>query len=87
MVSDAPVQVRHGQKIVEVVSSQINKGEAVRRSLVDLGNKLVVCAGDDRTDESMFSLEEGDQILTIKVGVGPTLARYRAADVAAFTSF
>ena len=87
MVSDAPAQVRHGRKIVEIVSSQINKGEAVRRSLAAEGDKLVVCAGDDRTDESMFSLAEGDRLLTIKVGTGSTLAGYRAADIAAFRDF
>ena len=87
MVSDAPVQVRHGRKIVEVVSSQITKGEAVRQSLLKKDHRLVVCAGDDRTDESMFALEEGDRLLTIKVGDGPTRAKYRVADPAAFREF
>ena len=87
MVGDVPVQVRHGRKIVEVVSSQITKGEAVRQSLLGKPYKLVVCAGDDRTDESMFTLDESDRLLTVKVGEGPTRAQYRVADPAAFRAF
>lgn len=83
MVSDAPVRVRHGRKIVEVVSARINKGAAVDQALAGKDFALVVCAGDDRTDEDMFGLE-GKETLTIKVGAGPTKARYRVRDVAAF---
>ena len=87
MVSDAPVQVRHGRKIVEVVSSRINKGEAVRQDLLDKNYRLVVCAGDDRTDESMFELDGNERRLSIKVGEGTTRASYQVADPAAFRKF
>ena len=87
MVSDAPVQVRHGRKIVEVVSSRINKGEAVRQDMLDKNYQLVVCAGDDRTDESMFELDGNERRLSIKVGEGTTRASYQVADPAAFRKF
>ena len=87
MVSDAPVQVRHGHKIVEVVSSRINKGEAVRQDLLGKEYQLVVCVGDDRTDESMFELADDDRWLSVKVGGGVTHAKYRVADPAALRAF
>ena len=87
MVSDTPVLVRHGQKIVEAVASQITKGEAVRQNLGNKEHGLVVCAGDDRTDESMFALEASDRMLTVKIGQGATQAKYRVADPTAFREF
>ena len=69
------VQVRHGKKIVEIVSTQVYpRGIAVRRVLDVLGpadsrSWLVLCAGDDTTDESMFALETA-HVLTVKVGEG-----------------
>ena len=84
MLGGAPVQVRRGHKIVEVVSAQVSKGAAVRRVVEggDFDFGLIVCAGDDRTDESMFELRE-KSLLTIKVGAGSTAARYRVPDPAA----
>ncbi len=83
ITADAPVQVRHGKKIVEIVSTQVSKGIAVSRLLQEEGEKWVaLCAGDDATDESMFALET-PHLLTVKVGEGPTRARYRVNDPAA----
>ena len=83
ITADAPVRVRHGKKIVEIVSTQISKGIAVSRLLQEEGeNWLALCAGDDTTDESMFALET-ELVLTVKVGEGPTRARFRVANPAA----
>ncbi len=83
ITADAAVRVRHGKKIVEIVSTQVSKGMAVGRMLQGEGEKwLALCAGDDTTDESMFALET-EHLLTVKVGVGPTRARYRVDDPAA----
>ena len=83
ITADAPVRVRHGKKIVEIVSTQVSKGVAVSRSLQEEGgNWLALCAGDDTTDESMFALETA-HLLSVKVGEGPTQARFRVADPAA----
>ena len=86
ITADAPVQVRHGKKIVEIVSTQVSKGVAVGRLLQDEGERwLAVCVGDDSTDESMFALETA-HLLTVKVGEGPTRARYRVPGPAALRS-
>ena len=83
ITADAPVQVRHGKKIVEIVSTQVSKGIAVSRLLQEEGGSwLALCAADDTTDESMFALEPA-HLLTVKVGDGPTRARYQVADPAA----
>jgi trehalose 6-phosphate synthase/phosphatase len=67
MVSNEPINVRHGRKIVEVTASQVNKGAAVVRCLEDKTYALVLMAGDDTTDESMFRLGLHNQV-TIRVG-------------------
>lgn len=72
------VVVRHGKKIVEVTAAEVNKGAAIRQLLncrtAPYG--LVLIAGDDLTDESMFRLGLPN-LVTIKVGEGDTFARYR----------
>ncbi len=86
LTADTPVRVRHGKKIVEVVSSRVNKGAAVSRRLQEEdGDWLALCAGDDSTDESMFALGS-ERLLTVKVGPGPTGAKYRVDDPAALIS-
>jgi trehalose 6-phosphate phosphatase len=47
---------------------------------------IAVCAGDDLTDESMFELTL-PRLITIKVGPGPTQARFRIPDPATFRQF
>ena len=86
MTANTPVQVRQGRKIVEAVSAQVSKGAAVARRMEEEGYALALCAGDDVTDESMFALES-DHLLTIRIGGGPTKAKYRLADPAAFRRF
>jgi len=81
-----PIQVRHGRKIVEVTASQINKGAAVMHVLCDKTYDLILLAGDDTTDESMFRLELRNA-LTIKVGDRDTQAQYRVPSPAAFRKF
>ncbi len=81
--ANLPVEVRHGKKIVEVSSVHVNKGTAVARCLREATCDVVLCAGDDQTDESMFRLKRAD-LLTVKVGPGGTEAHYRVAGPAAF---
>lgn len=86
MTANTPVQVRHGQKIVEIVSAQVSKGTAVSRCLQEEKPTLALCAGDDATDESMFALE-GDNLIAVKIGAGPTKAQCRLPDPVAFRRF
>jgi trehalose 6-phosphate synthase/phosphatase len=81
-----PIQVRHGRKIVEVTAAQINKGAAVMHVLSDKTYDLILLAGDDTTDESMYRLELRNA-LTIKVGDKDTQAQYRLPTPAAFRRF
>ncbi|KAI9281897.1 glycosyltransferase family 20-domain-containing protein [Sporodiniella umbellata] len=55
IVSNYPVEILVGKKNLEVRPMSINKGEIVKRILSkNLDTDLVVCAGDDKTDEDMF---------------------------------
>ena len=81
--SNEPVTVRHGKKIIEATAAEVNKGAAVDRLIHGRGYDLVLCAGDDTTDETMFRLAV-DGMLSVRVGRGETRAAYRVSDPAAF---
>jgi trehalose 6-phosphate synthase/phosphatase len=86
MMANEPVKIRHGRKIVEVTAAEVSKGAAVRRLMHEHNYDLVLCAGDDQTDESMFEIE-APHVITIKIGREPSRARYRLRDPAAFRGF
>jgi len=86
LMANEPVTIRHGRKIVEATAAQISKGAAVRRLLEEKAYALVLCAGDDQTDESMFEIE-GPNMVSIKIGREPSRAKYRLRDPAAFRTF
>ncbi len=86
LVANDPVQIRHGRKIVEVAAASINKGAAVSRVLEERSYAVILCAGDDTTDESMFRLDLPNMV-SIKIGRGDTQATYRLASPAALRSF
>lgn len=72
------VRVLPGQKVVELVTGKVNKGDAldlIRRRLDVTGTVFV---GDDRTDEHAFGrMQPAD--LAVKVGAGSTCASVRLA--------
>jgi trehalose 6-phosphate synthase/phosphatase len=86
MMANEPVKIRQGRKIVEVVSSEVSKGIAIRRLLHERDYAAVVSAGDDQTDESMFEIDVPN-FITIKIGPEPSRARFRLRDPAAFRAF
>jgi trehalose 6-phosphate synthase/phosphatase len=86
MLANQPVKIRHGRKIVEVTAEQVSKGGAVRRLLSEKRYDVMVCAGDDLTDESMFEIE-APGFISIKIGTEPSRARYRLRDPATFRQF
>ncbi|MGH9667196.1 MAG: trehalose-phosphatase [Bryobacteraceae bacterium] len=75
------VRLRAGKEIVEIRPAvDWDKGTAARWIRDRLGARgwPIVCAGDDLTDEDMFvALPDA---VSIKVGAGPTMARFRVAD-------
>ena len=76
IISNMPVEVHHGKKIVEVNSQLINKGKAIEKILEQKSFETILCIGDDQTDETMFKLRDRG-VITIKVGKGDTEAEYR----------
>jgi trehalose 6-phosphate synthase/phosphatase len=84
VTANLPIVIRHGRKIVEIASAYISKGEAVTNLLRGNEYDLVLVAGDDQTDESMFRLApHSDTFITIRVGDGETHARFRVPTPAA----
>lgn len=78
MAANLPVTVHHGQKIIEVSSVQVSKGEAVDYLMRAWGCDVALVAGDDQTDETMIALNPEDvEFHSLKVGKGPTRAAYR----------
>lgn len=78
MAANLPVTVHHGQKIIEVSSLQVSKGEAVDFLINRWHCDAALVAGDDQTDETMIGLQpEHVEFFPVKVGDGPTRAAYR----------
>jgi trehalose 6-phosphate synthase/phosphatase len=86
MLSNLPVEIHHGKKIVEVSSIQINKGSVLEHFMLLNKYDAVLCAGDDETDESMFRLN-ADSIISIKIGKEDTAAEFRVSGPRAFRDF
>lgn len=88
VLQDQGVQVMRGNKVLEVRPAGINKGNALRRILRDCDSErgLVIAAGDDHTDESMFQALE-KPAWGILVGNRPSAARYRVDSPAAMREF
>lgn len=75
-------QVKPGHHVLELLARSASKGEA----LLDLAHRLerspLVFLGDDVTDEDAFArMAEHD--ISVRVGDGPTVARYRLTGPAA----
>ncbi len=73
------VHTRHGHKVIELSVVKTDKGLALNRLRQRLGATAVVFLGDDVTDEDAFATLSGPDA-GVKVGEGPSLARFRAAD-------
>lgn len=55
IVPKYPVEILVGKKNLEVRPMSVNKGEIVKRILSkNPDTNVVICAGDDKTDEDMF---------------------------------
>jgi trehalose 6-phosphate phosphatase len=77
------VHVLHGKEVVELSVLDTDKGRALAALRSQLGVPATLYAGDDVTDEHAFAVL-GDDDVGIKVGAGPTAARWRVADPAEF---
>jgi trehalose 6-phosphate synthase/phosphatase len=80
LLSNVPVEVLVGDKVVEVRLHGVHKGVIVPSLLAEHGSAVTVLAmGDDRTDEDLFAALPPNSF-TVHVGLGPSRAQYRLAD-------
>ena len=69
-----------GNKVLEIKSSNVNKGRASMRVLGEGDYDFVFAIGDDWTDEFMFQ-ELPEETITVKVGSQKTQAKYYVDNV------
>jgi trehalose 6-phosphate synthase/phosphatase len=83
-LADTEFRASKGRKLVEVKPAWANKGAIIERILALASSpEFILAAGDDRTDEDMFTKLD-DQAWTIHVGRGPSAARFALPDAASF---
>ena len=79
VAAELGIRPLHGKDVVEVPVLSVTKGRALLRLRDDVGAATVLYAGDDTTDEHAFG-DLAPTDVTVKVGPGETVARYRVAD-------
>ncbi|NQU47737.1 MAG: bifunctional alpha,alpha-trehalose-phosphate synthase (UDP-forming)/trehalose-phosphatase [Planctomycetes bacterium] len=84
LLQDRQAEVMRGNQVVEVRPLGVTKGRAVGQILAEgkCRNPLILAAGDDRTDESMF-LDLPNTAWTLLIGSRQSAARFCLADPAA----
>jgi trehalose-phosphatase len=70
--------VKTGHAVVELLARTTSKADAIERLRRHYGRAIVAFAGDDLTDEEVFA-GLGPRDFGVRVGPGPTVARYRLA--------
>ena len=83
VLTGTPLEVLAGDKVVEVRLQGMHKGLVLLGMLAP--GDLALAIGDDRTDEDLFRALPEDA-LTVRVGRGPSVARFHLPDVAAVRS-
>ncbi len=73
--ADLGLQLLEGNKVIEIKSANINKGNAAKEWLKSYPAAFVLAIGDDHTDEDTFKAMP-ETAITIKVGVGISAATY-----------
>ena len=75
LIANDDLSVLQGNKVVEIKSSNVNKGRAAMRVLTRKDYDFIFAIGDDWTDEFMFQ-ELPTNAVTVKVGRVKSHARY-----------
>ena len=86
LISNMPLQIIDGHKVVEVKRAGYNKGSAARKVFNAEKHDFILAIGDDKTDEELFSALP-DNAITIKVGKETTKARYSFTNQSAVIEF
>jgi trehalose 6-phosphate phosphatase len=81
-LGDSSLTMKPGKDVLEMAMTDADKGTALRRLRSELGAAATIYLGDDVTDEDGFRALGADDV-TVKIGAGPTDARYRVVDTAA----
>ena len=79
LLSNEPVEVLLGDKVIELRPHGVNKGLVVGRLPATPAAHLVLAMGDDRTDEDLFAALPAEGI-AVHVGANPSRATVRLAD-------
>lgn len=82
-LSGAGYRIQHGKFVFEAKPEDANKGHALARMMQEtpFAGRRPVMIGDDTTDEDAFRAANRLGGLTVKVGAGDTVARYRLKNV------
>lgn len=75
LIANDDLSVLNGNKVMEIKSSNVNKGRAAMRMFGEADYDFVFAIGDDWTDEFMFQ-ELPESAVTVKVGLQKTQAKY-----------
>jgi trehalose 6-phosphate synthase/phosphatase len=71
-------RILDGNKVVEIITNDTGKGNAVQRLIEQKKYDFVLSIGDDATDEEMFEfLLQYSYAVTVKVGEGSTFAKFK----------
>ncbi len=73
--ADHGLQLLEGNKVIEIKSANINKGNAAKEWLKLYPASFILTIGDDQTDEDTFKAMP-EEATTIKVGAGNSSATY-----------
>jgi trehalose 6-phosphate phosphatase len=76
---DPSLTMKPGKEVLEFAVTDADKGAALRRLRRELAVAATLYLGDDVTDEDGFRALASEDV-TVKIGDGPTEARYRVAD-------
>jgi trehalose 6-phosphate synthase/phosphatase len=76
MATNLNIGVFEGNKIIEVKPISINKGQSIQLWLDKQDWPFIFCAGDDYTDEDMFTALP-QTATSCKIGSGPSNAKFR----------
>ncbi len=80
LIGNDDISVLSGNKVMEIKSSNVNKGRAALRVSAQKDYDFIFAIGDDWTDEFMFQ-ELPEEAVTIKVGMQNTQAKYYVESV------